>query len=151
MTNIILYLYLINVVSCFQIDIKQIVKMRSFTKLFSNTNDLISISNNFDDFITSLPGKNNLNNNRIIHPYEVINNIKEEGIYWSYSELINNIKNKDIDAILISNDCDHIKAIDIFHDSIIQPSNIHYVKILSNNIDFLINLLIHNNVNFEIY
>ena len=151
MKNIIVYLYLINYVNCFLIDIKQITKFRSFTKLFSNTNDLISISNNFDDFITSLPGKNNLNNNRIIHPYEIINNIKEEGTYWSYSELINNIKSKDVDAVLISNDCDHIEAIDIFHNNVIQSNNIHYVKILSNNIDFLINLLIHNNVNFEIY
>ena len=127
------------------------IRFKRISNLFSNANDFISITNNFDDFKNLFPGKNNMMNYRTEHPVEIINLIDGKGEDWSYSHLINQINCKEIDAMAIKDNLSYADVIDLNHDIKIFPENIHHVKLLPDNINYLIDIMVHHNVNFEVY
>ena len=127
------------------------IRFKRISNLFSNANDFISITNNFDNFKNLFPGKNNIMNFRTDHPVEIIKLVDGKGEDWSYSHLINQINCKEIDAVAIKDNLRYADVIDLNHDIKIFPENIHHVKLLPDNINYLIDIMVHHNVNFEVY
>lgn len=148
-------LRLILFIGCFSIinsfGLSDFIRFKRISNLFSNANDFISITSNFENFKTVLPGKNNISNFRTENPVEIINSIGVNGDTWIYSKFIEKIKDKEIDAIALSKNVNFANVIDLDHELKIYPENIHHVKIIPANIDYLIDLLINHNINIEVY
>ena len=81
--------------------------------------------------------------NSIVRKFEYINGQK-----WTYSDVFNNIDN--IDGVSIDQDGKFAWIIDHKHGLEIFKENIHYVKIIPENIDFFIKKLQSNGITFDV-
>ena len=91
-------------------------------------------------------------NIKMYAPQEIIKEVAKKGIgsEWTYNDFIINIKNKNIEAATIT-DTNNLVAIDKHHGDIITPENLHLLKGLPQLTDNIVNKLIENNINFDIY
>ena len=83
-------------------------------------------------------------------PLEIIKNINTLGSEWTYNEFINNLNNKNIDAVTILDNNNYI-IIDKNIDSEIRQNNIHLLKGLPQLTDNILDQLLKNNINFDVY
>ena len=83
-------------------------------------------------------------------PLEIIKNINTFGSEWTYNEFINNLNNKNIDAVTILDNNNYI-IIDKNIDSEIRQNNIHILKGLPQLTDNILDQLLKNNINFDVY
>ncbi len=81
--------------------------------------------------------------NSIVRKFEYINGQK-----WTYSDVFNNIDN--IDGVSIDQEGKFAWIIDHRHGLEIFKENIHYVKIIPENIDFFIQKLQSNGITFDV-
>ena len=81
--------------------------------------------------------------NSIVRKFEYINGQK-----WTYSDVFNNIDN--IDGVSIDQEGKFAWIIDHKHGLEIFKENIHYVKIIPENIDFFIQKLQSNGITFDV-
>ncbi len=86
-------------------------------------------------------------------PIKVINELNKEAIgdTWTYSRLVQEVKDHHVDGISFINDGNIAVSIDnISPDGIYHGSNIHYTKLLPETHDLLVNLLTQNKVVFDV-
>ena len=93
---------------------------------------------------------NNLKLQMSYKPIDVIQNINKFGSEWTYNDFINNLNNKNIDAVTILDNNNYI-IIDKNIDNEIQQNNIHLLKGLPQITDNIIDQLLKNNINFDVY
>ena len=89
-----------------------------------------------------------------INPIKVINDLNGQGIgeSWGYSKLINEVKEHHIDGLTFINNGDLAVAIDnIKIDGSYHSENLHYVKILPQTYDTLVELLTKYSVAFDVF
>ena len=85
-------------------------------------------------------------------PVEVIRNAAQKGIKseWSYGDFLDNLKGHNIDAATIT-DTNNLVVIDKQYNDVVQPENLHLLKGVPELTDNIINKLIENGINFDVY
>ena len=83
-------------------------------------------------------------------PLDVIKNINTFGSEWTYNEFINNLNNKNIDAVTIIDNNNYI-IIDKNVENEITQNNIHLLKGIPELTDNILDQLLKNNINFDVY
>ena len=87
----------------------------------------------------------------LTNPVQILKNVNEIGSEWTYNEFINSINNKNIESVTFL-DNNNYAIIDKMNDiSELTKENIHLFKGIPELTDNIINLLIKNNINFDIY
>ena len=115
---------------------------------------LFGVTDSFIVNYKSVSYKNNLQNQPIMSykPMEIIKSVAKTGLgtEWTYNDLLDNIKNKNVDAATIT-DTNNLVAIDRHYTDKIMPENLHLFKGLPQLTDNVINKLIENHINFDVY
>ena len=93
---------------------------------------------------------NNLKHIMSYKPVEIIKNINTFGSEWTYNEFINNLNNKNIDAVTIFDNNNYL-IIDKNVENEITQNNIHLLKGLPQLTDNILDQLLKNNINFDVY
>ena len=85
-------------------------------------------------------------------PSEMIKTTSQKGLgtAWSYGDFINNLNNHNIDAATLTNQNEMV-VIDKNYQDVIQSTNLHVFKILPQLTDNLVDMLVKNHINFDIY
>ncbi len=83
-------------------------------------------------------------------PVEIIKNINTFGSEWTYNEFVNNLNNKNIDAVTILDNNNYV-IIDKNIENEITQNNIHLLKGLPQLTDNILDQLLKNNINFDVY
>ena len=85
-------------------------------------------------------------------PTDIIKTVSKNGMgtEWTYNEFINNLNNHNIDAATVT-DTNNMVVIDKNYHEFIQPENLHLLKGLPELTDNIINKLVDNHINFDIY
>ena len=87
----------------------------------------------------------------LTNPVQILKNVNEIGSEWTYNEFINSINNKNIESVTFL-DNNNYAIIDKMNDiGEVTKENIHLFKGIPELTDNIINLLIKNNINFDIY
>ena len=93
-----------------------------------------------------------------IHPSTIVNNLiddideKKIGEEWGYSEFINKINNKEISGVSILENGNGVIALDNnIKDLMVQPNNLHTVKLLNLRLDNVIDIMTEKKINFDIF
>jgi cell division protease FtsH len=73
------------------------------------------------------------------------------GKEWTYSDLINSIKDNNLEAATVVDKTNSVFAIDKNHGSNILADNIHLIKTIPSTTDLIIDKLATNNINFDIF
>ena len=73
------------------------------------------------------------------------------GKEWTYSDLINSIKDNNLEAATVVDKTNSVFAIDKNHGSNIIADNIHLIKTIPSTTDLIIDKLATNNINFDIF
>ena len=85
-------------------------------------------------------------------PVEIIKNVAQKGIEseWSYNDFLYNLKEHKIDAATIT-DTNNLVVIDNQYNDVIKAENLHLLKGVPQLTDNIVNKLIENGINFDIY
>ncbi len=85
-------------------------------------------------------------------PSEMIRSVSQKGLgsQWSYGDFIDNLNHHNIDAATLTNQ-NEIVVIDKNYQDIIESANLHLFKILPQLTDNIVDMLVKNHVNFDIY
>lgn len=97
--------------------------------------------------VKMLPDENSFD----IHPSDIIKNINygEFGKQWSYSELVNNIKNDHVEGLSFVDGRNYAVAIDNIHEEIVKPENIHAIKLIPDSYSSLLDMVNHYGINTD--
>ena len=94
---------------------------------------------------------NNFNKIKMSYkPTEIIKNINSFGSEWTYNEFVNNLNNKNIDAVTILDNNNYV-IIDKNIENEITQNNIHILKGIPELTDNILDQLLKNNINFDVY
>lgn len=85
-------------------------------------------------------------------PSEMIRTVSQKGLgsQWSYGDFIDNLNHHNIDAATLTNQ-NEIVVIDKNYQDIIESTNLHLFKILPQLTDNIVDMLVKNHVDFDIY
>ncbi len=85
-------------------------------------------------------------------PTELIQRVSKNGIgsEWSYNDFISNLNSHNVDAATLT-DKNNVILIDKHYQEFVLPENLHLLKGLPELTDNIINKLIDNHINFDIY
>ena len=72
------------------------------------------------------------------------------GKEWSYQDLVSNVQHDSVDFASILNNANILVAIDNKHSGDVSLDNLHYVKMLPNLVQHIVDILIQNKVQFVI-
>ena len=91
-----------------------------------------------------------------IHPSTIVNNLmplqRKFGEQWSYSEFIEKINNNEITAVSVLENGSGAIAIDNnVKDLIIEPKNLHTIKLIPSVFNDVIDLMSKNHINFDVF
>ena len=91
-----------------------------------------------------------------IHPSTIVNNLmplqRKFGNQWSYSEFIEKINNNEISGVsVLENGSGAIALDNNIKDLIVEPSNLHTVKLIPSVSNDLVNLLNEKHINFDVF
>ena len=117
-----------------------------FLSLF--TNALSFTINNIN--IIKFNNNNNFKPIMLYKPVEIIKNINNFGSEWTYNEFLTNLNNKNIDAVTILDNNNYV-IIDKNINTEITQNNIHLLKGLPQLTDNILDQLLKNNINFDVY
>jgi cell division protease FtsH len=103
-------------------------------------------------FCINKPVLNKISMSELYKPVEIIKSVSKNGmgLEWTYNDIINNINNKNIDSATITSN-NEIVVIDKNYQHIITGDNLHLFKGLPSITDNIINKLIDNHINFDVY
>ena len=126
--------------------ITKIIKFIRVGGLLDALNQAYTLTENVKPII-----KYSMKDRDITDPYEIIKKFEPYGDIdkWSYSKLF--YDTKDIDAVSIDQNSKFAYVIDNKHNLEILKSNIHYVKIVPNDISNLIKILSLNDITFDVF
>ena len=121
-----------------------LIKFLRISNIVDVVNNVYELKSNIKPIIKYKMNTNIITDpNSIVRKFEYIN-----GQRWTYSDVFNNIDN--IDCVSIDQEGKFAWIIDHKHGLEIFKENIHYVKIIPENIDFLIQKLQSNGITFDI-
>lgn len=121
-----------------------LIKFLRISNIFDVVNNVYELKSNIKPLIKYKMKTSVITDpNSIVRKFEYINGQK-----WTYSDLFNNIDN--IDGVSIDQEGKFAWIIDHKHGLEIFKENIHYVKIIPENIDFLIQKLQNNGITFDV-
>ena len=85
-------------------------------------------------------------------PTEIIQSIGKKGlgIEWTYNDLINNLGKHNVDAATIT-DTNNLVVIDKNYNDIVTSDNLHLIKSIPSLTESIVNKLIENHINFDIF
>ena len=85
-------------------------------------------------------------------PSEMIQTISKNGLgtEWTYNEFLTNLKDHNIDAATLT-DTNNMVIIDKNYDTVIAPENLHLLKSIPDLTNNIVDQLINNHINFDIY
>ncbi len=73
------------------------------------------------------------------------------GKEWTYYDLINSIKDNSLEAATVVDQTNSVFAIDKNHGSNVLAENVHIIKTIPETTELIINKLVSNNINFDIF
>ena len=123
------------------------MKFTCFISLFCNS---LCFSLHTINKIKIIDRANNFYPKMSYKPVEIIKNINTFGSEWTYNEFLNNLNKKNIDAVTILDNNNYI-IIDKNIDNEISKNNLHLLKGLPQLTDNILDLLLKNNINFDVY
>ena len=85
-------------------------------------------------------------------PTQLIQSVSKKGlgVEWTYNDFINNLNNHNVDAATIT-DTNNMVVIDKNYQESITSENLHLLKGIPELTDKLVNKLVENHINFDIY
>ena len=85
-------------------------------------------------------------------PTQLIQSVSKKGldVEWTYNDFINNLNNHNVDAATIT-DQNNMVVIDKNYQESITSENLHLLKGIPELTDKLVNKLVENHINFDIY
>jgi len=91
-----------------------------------------------------------------IHPSTIVNNLmplqRKFGEQWSYSEFIDKINNNEITAVsVLENGSGAIAVDNNVKDLMIEPKNLHTIKLIPSVFNDVIDLMSKNHINFDVF
>ena len=120
---------------------------------FFNGLQLMKQGNNVQ---SSFPSIHRLENPVLRMNPDHVNFIRENIAYgrygkeWSYQDLVSNVQHNSVDFASILNNANILVAIDNKHSGDVSLDNLHYVKMLPNLVQHIVDILIQNKVQFVI-
>ena len=106
-------------------------------------------------FVSILP-KRNIRSRIYNNPSKFIEEVYKTsgnnvGSEWTFYDFTNNLEKHNIDGATIIDKSNAVAIIDSNHGDTIAGNNIHLIKTLPETIDLIIDKLVHNNINFDIF
>lgn len=90
--------------------------------------------------------------NMLYKPSDIIQSVSKSGMgdEWTYEQFLQNINNHNIDAATLT-DADKMVVIDKNYQDVIMPENLHLLKSIPELTNNLVDQLVKNHINFDIF